>query len=319
MYGQFSYAIEGFGGDVVDLPELEICTESEDEVETYNCYEAITTTIISFNCDTGEYYNSYVASYDIITIDCLDDDDDDDEELDECDMNNPNYLGDCECYNYGCEEDENDEEEEDDCTEEIANEIKQLNNPVFKSIIDKFNNPNSPYKVNIFNGPIQGSGAMAQTQPTSVRGTFNIVTNENYNSETSLMAAANILHEYIHAYFNTLWLDWKDNGNTHVYDNYPELKNYYMNHTYAGTAEDAHHEQMADSFINDIADALKELEPGLQDQYYKDMAWATLDQTPVFDSDLNETERNRIIAIRESEVTNSERGGNQPKGKPCNK
>jgi hypothetical protein len=207
-----------------------------------------------------------------------------------------------------------------DCTNEIADKIKNVNEPVFKNIIEKFNNPNSPYKVNVFNGPIQGSGSMAQTQPTTVRGTYNIVTNENYTTETSLIATANILHEYIHAYFNTLWDDWKNNRNTHAYDDYPVLKEYYIDKTYSSIySEDAHHEQIADSFINNISDALKELEPGSSDQYYKDMAWATLFNTPVYESDLNETEQKRIKTIRESEVTNTEREGNQPQGKPCNK
>lgn len=101
----------------------------------------------------------------------------------------------------------------------------------------------------------------------------------------------------------------------------PVLKSYYIDETYWGNSSDAQHEQIVDSFINNIANGLKELQPGLPDQYYNDMAWGTLQGTAAYNYDiyLNEIEKDRIGKERSSEKNNQKVGEYAPKGLPCNK
>ena len=97
LCGQMGYGQKDKFEGETELPEFELCYDIEGNVETFLCYETITKTSTSFNCDTNEIYNSYVVSYDINPIDCFADEFDD-EELDDCDPDNPDYLGDCACY-----------------------------------------------------------------------------------------------------------------------------------------------------------------------------------------------------------------------------
>jgi len=212
----------------------------------------------------------------------------------------------------------------DPCIEEANNKIKQITEVKFAEILSKFNNPNSPFKVNIISKSFGvGDARLGRIELSGVPRTYNIVLNEDFPNATSLSREASILHEYVHAYFNILYDDWKNNGNTNAYDDYPVLKSYYLKDPapYWGDSQDAHHEQIADSFVDNIAAAIQELNPDLTPEYCRDLAWATMQGTAAYNSDayLTLTERDRIGKERAAERDNQETGIYKPKGNPCTK
>jgi len=94
-----------------------------------------------------------------------------------------------------------------------------------------------------------------------------------------------------------------------------------------GATNDNQHTQMASSFINDIASALKEFGSNKgysfpnSDQFYSDMAWAGLEGTIAYNN-LSSDDKSRIHNTVLSELTGYDANGNktEQKGKPsgCN-
>jgi hypothetical protein len=84
---------------------------------------------------------------------------------------------------------------------------------------------------------------------------------------------------------------------------------------------------MAASFIDLMAATIQEFQTGTAvavgqaDQFYKDMAWGSLQNTPAYylDTYLSQADRDRIGSERAAETYNEQRGVNVPKGIPCNK
>ena len=219
-------------------------------------------------------------------------------------------LADCECVKV--------------CIEDANDKIKQITEGEFAKIVGMFNNPNSPFKVNISVGSLGGSTDLGRTVLSGTLRTYNIILNEDFPDATSLSIQASILHEYIHAFFNTLYDDWKNNRNTHAYDGYDVLKSYYLKDPkeyWSTFSKDAHHEQIAESFVDNIAAALQELNPTLPPEYCRDMAWSTMQGTPAYSSDayLTPAEKERIGKERWAELNNKQRDTYTPKGNPCNK
>ncbi|WP_167343416.1 hypothetical protein [Flavobacterium chungangense] len=193
-------------------------------------------------------------------------------------------------------------------------------------ILGKFNGPNAKYKINISIGSLGGDADLARTSNSGIPRTYNIVFNENYPNATSLSKATSLIHEYIHAYFNTLYDDWKNNGNIHAYDEYPPLKAFYIDGTYSSPySKDAHHDAIASSFINLMAATIQEYNTnmpvavGAADQFYIDMAWSSLQGTPAYNnSNLTEEAKDRIGSQRAVETYNKPRGIYPVVGTPCN-
>ncbi|WP_428232742.1 hypothetical protein [Flavobacterium sp.] len=211
------------------------------------------------------------------------------------------------------------------CSEAVDDKLEKLTQAKFAAITDKFNNPNSLYKVNISVGSLGGDTDLARTMNSGTHGTYNIVLNENYSNATSLSIATSLVHEYIHAYFNTVFDDWANNGNSHAYDNYPFLHEAYVNGN--GDKQEAHHNQIAASFIDIMAAAIQEFQTGIAvpegqaEIFYKDMAWGSMQGTSAYESNtyLSQTDRDRIGSERAAETYNEQRGANEPKGAPCDK
>lgn len=108
---------------------------------------------------------------------------------------------------------------------------------------------------------------------------------------------------------------------------FTELWNFYVN-VITGDNTLAHHNQMAQSYVDAISRALQEFDTGTavpQDeqpsQVYKDLAWGGLWMTDPYNA-LPEADRNRIDAVNEAEDTNtpviSPGGINTPVSTPCN-
>lgn len=213
------------------------------------------------------------------------------------------------------------------CSDAVDDKLEKLTQAKFAEIMNKFNNPNSQYKVNVILGSLGNSPSLARTEESGVHGTYNIILNENYPNATSLSIATSLIHEYIHAYFKTLFDDYFNNHNANAYDHTPILYQQYVSHTYTGGAENAQHEQMADaSYIDLMASAIQEFQTGIPvpagtaDPFYVDMAWGSLQGTPIYNSttSLTAADKDRIGSERAAETYNQINGANTPKGQPCN-
>jgi len=207
----------------------------------------------------------------------------------------------------------------DPCAEAVRqafNDLIQQGN--LAKILGKFIGPNAQYQIKINMGPIE-NGNLAHTNK------FNITFNQDYPNATIASKTATLIHEYIHAYFNTLEAEYKITNNPHIYDDYPYLKAAFVDKT--TDAEIAHHDQIAASFIGTMVDVLKELQPdisiaGNPDQFYTDMVWGTLQGTPAYNnsnlSPLSSDDKFRIGHRRIIERDNAPFGANSPMGTPCN-
>lgn len=102
--------------------------------------------------------------------------------------------------------------------------------------------------------------------------------------------------------YNILW----QNLYTKLYDNSPNL---------------IHHTEMIRSFVDPIAEALKEWDNGAKsDIFYEDLAFGGLIQTPSFGVLFppGSPNRIRIISVNGAEDTNSSQGNISAQGQPCN-
>ena len=85
------------------------------------------------------------------------------------------------------------------------------------------------------------------------------------------------------------------------------------------------HQQMATDYVDAIASALQEYQPGLPQQVYEDLAWGGLIGTPVFDdtnTPLTPNDRIRIANRYEAEQRSLSIGDipntQNPISQPCN-
>jgi hypothetical protein len=142
---------------------------------------------------------------------------------------------------------------------------------------------------------------------------------------TDLSIATTIIHEFLHAYFKSLFDDQYNNGNTCSYDQFACLYDYYVSKTYNSTdSQDAHHKEIAESYIEVMASSLQEFQTGIPvinsaEQYYIDLAWGSLQGTSIYKSNLliGDDDRDRVEKVRATEERNKPKGGYIPKGKSC--
>jgi hypothetical protein len=85
------------------------------------------------------------------------------------------------------------------------------------------------------------------------------------------------------------------------------------------------HEEIANSYVFAISEALKEFQPGLPQQVYDDMAWSGLEGTTIFDTlhPLGSDSRQRILNRKAAEQTGHPVGQGTLQeqinlGQPCN-
>jgi hypothetical protein len=154
--------------------------------------------------------------------------------------------------------------------------------------------------------------------------------NTNYiNQATNLAIARTILHEAIHAYilsFIEEFLDDPQVNQENFQNNFPEVWDFFVaksNNVDVGNIEDAHHEQMAATFIDSIGSALAEYDNNQQDMYYYYyLAWGALFETNAWNTvtsfyDYEEDPYSIVDAIiiaNQQEDTN----GLNAFGEPCN-
>lgn len=86
----------------------------------------------------------------------------------------------------------------------------------------------------------------------------------DYAGKTKLFIAAAILHETAHAYFMSLFDDYHNGNSTNpnAYNDFAILFQKYVDKSFPGSSDAAHHEQMAITYVNAIALSLEESQPG---------------------------------------------------------
>ena len=168
---------------------------------------------------------------------------------------------------------------------------------------------------------------------------YTIYVNPDYAGKTKLFIASIMFHELLHAYFLSIIDDYRanPNNNQNLYNlsSLPSLFQAYCDKKYPpvpGTAQNIHHLEMANSYVNALARALQEYQTGTPvpaatnpDQIYTDLAWGGLNDTSIFEATypVGNPDRQRILNRVACEQNGTPMGQGTPNqqnpiGQPCN-
>lgn len=188
------------------------------------------------------------------------------------------------------------------CARNIFNKLLAIRTGEFATIIDNFTGQIATFSWTLVIGDA-GRKTNANTNNLPYRESVISTFDERYlKAATDLSIARTMLHEGIHA-----WLvnAFKSDAEKAKLD-YPKLFEEFV----AGKTDlnEAHHNEIVRSFINDIAHNLELFGRAsgyvLNSQYYADMAWGGLQTTRYF-MRLPQADQDRINAILEAEQTAS--------------
>ena len=231
------------------------------------------------------------------------------------------------------------DDELDQCSKGVLENIKNTNFFDIAQVIAKLDNPSSVYNTIIKTANLPNGNTSPATTIRNSAFNYTIYITPNYNGKTKLFIANLLIHEIVHAYFLSIVDDYNSNpnNNQNLYNlnSFPSLFQAYCDKRYPptqGTAQDIHHFEMANYYVDAIARALQEYQTGISvvtgtnpDQIYSDLAWAGLNGTPVFDATypIGNPNRERILnrgACEQTGVPIGQGNVNQqnPIGLPCN-
>jgi hypothetical protein len=142
------------------------------------------------------------------------------------------------------------------------------------------------------------------------------------------------VHELTHAFFMSLRDDYAASGNLAVFSEYPELFQAYCDKKhppYPGQNIDAHHVEMANTYVDAIGSALQEFQTGISvsygsipNQIYTDLAWGGLKDAPIYKATFPEGSAARTRAENRYACEQTGRivgpgtpNAQTPIGKPC--
>jgi hypothetical protein len=228
-------------------------------------------------------------------------------------------------------EDKIDDSKLDPCPQGIMEKLKNNTTCDIANVLQKMG-AKKGIAVNMTSGTPKDS-AIANTNYTTL-GTkydYTITLSRDYSDANQLFIASVLLHELTHAFFLSLVDDYQSSNNQNVFIEFPILFQKFVDTKYPGSKIDAHHETMANQYINAIGAALQEFQTGVPpayglkpDQIYTDMAWGGLVKTPIYDKmiPIGSAERRRIENRYQAESTNRPVGQGTPSvqnpiGKPC--
>ncbi|MDP5198294.1 hypothetical protein [Flavobacterium sp. DG2-3] len=225
----------------------------------------------------------------------------------------------------------------DPCGKSALDKLKNLQQNDIKKMLQRFGGPISQYDVTIQKGPVLGGPSVFGQTIKLSNNNYQITINQDYlngiiDSEpnsppTSLSVATTLSHEIIHAYFLSLIDQYANTGSSSLTD-FPTLFEAYVRSTNPGGTSndlaDAHHAEIANQYVDIMASVLQEFNTGTPvasgaaQQLYKDLAWSTLQGTPIYDAKLSSADKDRIAQRKTVEARNKPRGNQNPEGKPCN-
>lgn len=219
------------------------------------------------------------------------------------------------------------------CSKEIFQKIKNTTVCDFANLFAKLGNSGSVYNTTIntahnsviINGQLEVVGEPANTTRTipGIKYNYTVYVNPDYTGKTKLFIATMLLHEMAHAYFFSLVDDYNMGANN-SFNEFPVLFNAAVVNKFP-IDPNLHHEEIANSYVNAIADAIKEFQPGLSQQVYDDLAWNGLEKTSIFNKKYPQgsISKERVLNRKAAEQTgNSIAQGTPneqtPMGQPCN-
>ncbi|MDL2144083.1 hypothetical protein QQY79_16255 [Flavobacterium tructae] len=225
----------------------------------------------------------------------------------------------------------------DPCGKSALEKLKNLKQNDITKMLQRFGGPISPYDVTMQKGPVLGGPSVFGQTIKLSDNNYQITINQDYlngviDSEpnsppTDLSVATTLIHEIIHAYFLSIIDQQKSTGNSSLSD-FPTLFEAYVRSTNPGSPSndmaDAHHAEIANRYVDIMASALQEFNTGTPvasgaaQQMYKDLAWGSLQGTPIYNAKLSAADKDRIAQRKTVEARNKSRGNQNPQGKPCN-
>ncbi|WP_116787210.1 hypothetical protein [Flavobacterium psychrotrophum] len=217
----------------------------------------------------------------------------------------------------------------DQCSASVLNAIKNNSDIDICKIFAKLDANGSTYNTTVKSASI-ASGSPANTVVNSPYN-YTVTLNSDFpfSNATKLGRATLLIHELIHAYFMSIFDDYH-NGvpqNSSAYNDFPTLFQKFVDKTYPGSSIQAHHEEMANQYVNVMASALQEYQTGTPvtegaapQQIYTDLAWGSLQEAPIFNTlyPNENNNRSRIIARYNSELIGYPTQGASPVGNTCN-
>lgn len=153
-------------------------------------------------------------------------------------------------------------------------DIKNLKDGKMGEILAKFSATDARWVWKVREGSLPpNTNAITQIKPGGVVTTLNY---SNLKGATKLSVARTLIHEMIHAYL-VLYFRYDSTANA----TYPRMVAAYRAQIPAPQLNDVHHQEMAVSFVDEIALALREygrtLGLEVADSVYTDLAWGGLD------------------------------------------
>ncbi|UWY28882.1 hypothetical protein N4T20_02910 [Flavobacterium sp. TR2] len=214
----------------------------------------------------------------------------------------------------------------DPCPKAVMEQLKSGTNYDIAEIL-RILGASSIYNVNMVMKSTVGKG-YAETQKLSTYNYEIRIDRDKSTDGTKLYKATVLIHEVIHAFFLSIVDDYNSTQSTTL-ASFPELFEVYVKkeHSASKDKQDAQHKEMADKYVNAMAGALQEYDDNstVPYQVYKDLAWGTLKDAPIFDATFPSGSADNIRIINR---TNAEATGHaiaqgtpyeqKPVGKSCN-
>lgn len=215
--------------------------------------------------------------------------------------------------------------------DKITNELGECLAPVFSSVayggtaiaslINNFaGGVNTPeWNLRIQEGSVPGTGSTSWDSDTKTAVVTVNWTGNNGMTRLSLMRT--IMHESVHAYL----LAYQQMKRVQFVSDFASMLVFYRSLRESEVPEEqwtqtAHHREIALAYRDHIASSLQVLGQSLginrSSQFYQDMAWAGLQDTPAWSDGilLTSADRTRISAVLNAELTGKTIGGHAPSG-----
>jgi len=217
----------------------------------------------------------------------------------------------------------------DECTKDILNKLKDLQQNDIAKIIKRFDRQNSVFNMNFSQVPnlvnSQGQTLYGQCTGTNTSLTYDIKLNANFfknDGATNLGKATTILHEIMHALIFSV-VDNSSNPSPDI-DDFPAIWSAFVV-LKTGANNDNSHTIMGNHYVNIMGAALQEYDTGVPvttgqtpQQLYTDLAWSGLFRLnmPNPFPNLTSTDRARILSRKNAEMLNEYNNGVYPTNTP---
>jgi len=232
-------------------------------------------------------------------------------------------------------EDKIDDSALDPCTKGVLDKLKLSTEKDVSKMINRFNPATSVFNIKMSTGKVRNTVNWAETtKAASSAADVNMVFNEDYikgtlfgTRPTDLSVATTMAHEIIHAYLISLLEDHLKNSSVGIND-FPTIFDAYVQQQASKNTSilpDAHHELIADKYVNAIASTIEQFHlgdtfhSGYPRQVYLDMAWGGLKGTKIFNKTYPQgsADRDRILDRINTEMKGTPYQGYTPLGTPC--